>query len=56
MKKIINKCIDVLVLALLFARCVALMQAVRSAYNTREYIIIIIYIVTIVLYANNKIK
>lgn len=56
MKKIINKCIDVLVIALLFVRCVELMQAVRSAYNTREYIIIILYIVTIVLYTNNKIK
>ena len=56
MKRIINRCIDVLVIALLFARCVELMQAVRSAYNIREYIIILLYILTIVLYTNNKIK
>lgn len=56
MKKIINRCIDVLVLALLFARCVALMQAVRSIYSLKEYIIILLYIIAIVLYTNNKIK
>lgn len=56
MKKIINKCIDVLVIALLFARCIELMQAVRSAYSTREYIIMILYIVVIVLYTTKKIK
>ena len=56
MKKILNKCIDVLVIALLFARCVELMQAVRSAYSTREYIILLLYIIVIVLYTITKIK
>ena len=56
MKKVLNKCLDVLVIALLFARCVELMQAVRSTYNTREYIIILLYIATIVLYTIKKIK
>lgn len=56
MKRKINRCIDVLVIALLFARCVELMQAVRSAYNTRKYIIMILYIVVIVLYTIKKIK
>lgn len=56
MKRIINRCIDVLVIALLFARCVELMQAVRSAYSLTEYIIIILYIIVIVLYTIKKIK
>lgn len=56
MKKVLNKCIDIVVIALLFARCIELMQAVRSAYSTREYIIMIIYIITIVLYTIKKIK
>lgn len=56
MKRIINRCIDVLVIALLFARCVELMQAVRSAYSTREYIILLLYIITIILYTTKKIK
>lgn len=56
MKKIMNKCLDVLVIALLFARCVELMKAVRSAYNTREYIIMILYVIVIVLYTTKKIK
>ena len=56
MMKILNKCLDVLVITLLFARCVELMQAVRNAYSVREYIIMILYIVTIVLYTITKIK